>query len=215
MFDTTVKLVGAPDVMVANAGITIPETTFSDEYADDGLLKEPQYKIVDINLIGVFNTVKLAIHHMRKRPEGGNIILMASKAGYSAPMGNPLYAATKHGILGMQRGLANLLPPLNIRLNCLAPGFTDTGIIPPETLDKLRGLGVFVQPASTVAVAALFLTTSDFYGKAIQVVNNQFREIESGYEAASEIMFGDSAGGRENIGPDAIKAIADMFVTRL
>jgi NAD(P)-dependent dehydrogenase (short-subunit alcohol dehydrogenase family) len=44
-------------------------------------LKEPDYKAISVNLIGALNTVKLAIHHMKKRPTGGAIVVTASKAG--------------------------------------------------------------------------------------------------------------------------------------
>lgn len=79
---------------------------------------------MDINLIGAINTVKLGIHYMRQ--SGGSIVLTNSRAGmppyfhtdeaYGSVSG-PIYAATKHGVLGMQRALKGSLAPLNIRIN--------------------------------------------------------------------------------------------------
>ena len=94
----------------------MPDTTFSDESDIFGELLEPDYKVIEVNLIGVLNTVKLAIHHMKQQPEGGSIVVTASTTGYSAS-GLPVYAASKHGVIGMMRGLCSWLEPYNIRLN--------------------------------------------------------------------------------------------------
>lgn len=62
------------------------ENTFADVLGEDGLLLEPKYLAVQVNLIGIMNTVKLAIHYMRKQHAGGAIVVTSSKAGE----GNPL-----------------------------------------------------------------------------------------------------------------------------
>ena len=94
----------------------MPETTFSDEVDEDGELVEQKYPVIQVNLIGVLNTVKLSIHHMKRQLTGGSIVVTASMSGYSA-MGLPIYAASKHGVIGMMRGLRGWLEPYNIRIN--------------------------------------------------------------------------------------------------
>ena len=94
----------------------MPETSFADQLNEDGELIEPKYKTVHVNLIGVFNTIKVALHYMRKQANGGSIVVTSSIAGYSSE-GIPIYTATKHGLIGMMRGLRVPLQKYNIRLN--------------------------------------------------------------------------------------------------
>jgi len=89
-------------------------------------------------------------------------------------------------------------------------------MVPEAGVARLRQLGVIVQPSETVALAALFLATrDDYHARTIQVTNNNFREIEAGYEAASELMFGDKAGGRSSLTPEALAAVNSIFTTTI
>lgn len=87
-------------------------------------------------------------------------------------------------------------------------------MLPKGSVDRLRGLGVVVQTSETVAIAAGFLAVNDkFHARTLQVAENKYRELEGGYEAASELMYGDKAAGRSSISPEAIKEINAIFVT--
>jgi NAD(P)-dependent dehydrogenase (short-subunit alcohol dehydrogenase family) len=98
------KFVGIDNVFV-NAGIAeYGDQFFKDEFDAEGLLKEPDRRCVDIDLQAANDTVKLAIHYMRKKEKegkrkGGAIVMTASLAGYLASAGAPLYSAAKHGML--------------------------------------------------------------------------------------------------------------------
>jgi NAD(P)-dependent dehydrogenase (short-subunit alcohol dehydrogenase family) len=86
-----------------NAGIAeYKDQFFKDELDEQGKLQEPDRRVYDVDLAAANDTVKLAIHYLRKNKDeknGGNIVLTASLAGYLASAGAPLYSAAKHGSL--------------------------------------------------------------------------------------------------------------------
>ncbi|MGZ4736434.1 MAG: SDR family NAD(P)-dependent oxidoreductase [Acidimicrobiia bacterium] len=88
---------------------------------------------VDLNLVGTFNTVRLAAAEMG-RVEGGAddergvIVTTASIAGYEGQIGQVAYAAAKAGIIGMTIVLARDLAALGVRVNCIAPGTMGTRV---------------------------------------------------------------------------------------
>lgn len=89
-------------------------------------------------------------------------------------------ATAKHGVLGFARGLHPVLlaTGLPIRLNTVAPTWTNTAVLPglKETLDAI---GVEVQPASSVASAvALLMADEKRNGQAIHVQTGKFKEID-------------------------------------
>jgi NAD(P)-dependent dehydrogenase (short-subunit alcohol dehydrogenase family) len=82
-----------------NAGIAeYSEQFFTNELDSEGLLKEPDRRVLNIDMDAASDTTKLAIHYLRMNGEqGGQIVLTASFAGYLASAGAPLYSAAKHG----------------------------------------------------------------------------------------------------------------------
>src|SRR5438105_976879 len=60
---------------------------------------------------------------------GGSIVATASLAGLVAYATDPLYALTKHAVVGLVRGLAPLLAEHGVKINCVCPGITDTPMI--------------------------------------------------------------------------------------
>lgn len=89
---------GRIDCVFVNAGIAeYGEQFFNDELDGDGKLKEPDRRVLTIDMDAASDTTKLAIHYLKKNQEGGEIVLTASLAGYLASAGAPLYSAAKHG----------------------------------------------------------------------------------------------------------------------
>ncbi|MEC9490069.1 MAG: 3-oxoacyl-ACP reductase FabG [Halanaerobiales bacterium] len=128
----TVEEFGKLDVLVNNAGIT----------ADGFLTKmdEKQWdRIIDINLKGVFNCSKFAAEHMMENGEG--VILNASSVvGLYGNIGQTNYAATKFGVIGLTKTWAKELAPKGVRVNAVAPGYTNTAMmetVPQKVLDSL------------------------------------------------------------------------------
>jgi SDR family mycofactocin-dependent oxidoreductase len=116
---------GRLDIVVANAGIA-PMQAGGDGWRD----------VIDVNLTGVYHTVKVAIPTMIEQGTGGSIVLISSAAGLagiaSADAGSIGYAAAKHGVVGLMRVYANLLAKHSIRVNSIHPSGVDTPMINNE-----------------------------------------------------------------------------------
>jgi SDR family mycofactocin-dependent oxidoreductase len=113
---------GRLDIVVANAGIA-PMQSGDDGWRD----------VIDVNLTGVYNTIKAAIPALIKQGSGGSTVLISSAAGLagvgSPDAGSVGYAAAKHGVVGLMRVYANLLAKQNIRVNSLHPTGVETPMI--------------------------------------------------------------------------------------
>ncbi len=86
--------------------------------------------VLDVNLVGSFHTAKAAIPHLIAGGRGGSIVFTSSTAGlrgFGGLQGGGLgYAASKHGIVGLMRTLANALAPHSIRVNTVHPTAVNT-----------------------------------------------------------------------------------------
>lgn len=111
---------GRIDIVVANAGICI---------IGDWDKQSPEVlrDTIDINLIGVFNTVQLAAPHLIKAG-GGSMILTSSVAGMKGLPFLAPYVASKHGVVGVMRAFATELAEYNIRVNTVHPTGVDTAM---------------------------------------------------------------------------------------
>jgi NAD(P)-dependent dehydrogenase (short-subunit alcohol dehydrogenase family) len=99
-----------------------------------------------------------------KRAGGGSIVATASLAGLTAVPFDPIYAANKHGVVGMVRSAGALSPQDDIRINAICPGFADTAIIAPFR-EQLLAEGFSIIPAETVASTVLRLFTGTESGE--------------------------------------------------
>ena len=99
---------GRVDIVIANAGIAsfCPSWQMSEQMWQD---------MIDINLTGVFHTVKSAIPSMIEAGRGGSIFLISSVAGIKGIRNLIHYSSAKHGLVGMMQGLCNELAEYNIR----------------------------------------------------------------------------------------------------
>ncbi|GFG66694.1 3-ketoacyl-ACP reductase [Mycobacterium kubicae] len=106
---------GRLDVIVANAGICIPEPwhTISEKSFRD---------VIDTNVVGTWNTVMAGVPHMIDGGRGGSVILISSMAGLKMQPYMVHYTASKHAVTGMARAFAAELGPHHIRVNSVHPG---------------------------------------------------------------------------------------------
>jgi NAD(P)-dependent dehydrogenase (short-subunit alcohol dehydrogenase family) len=90
-------------------------------------------RVVEINLVGTFNVIRLAATAMAQTPpledgERGVIVNTASVAAYDGQIGQAAYSASKGGVVGMTLPVARDLSAVGIRVNTIAPGLIDTPI---------------------------------------------------------------------------------------
>ena len=116
---------GQIDIVCANAGIAsfAPALEMTEQMWQD---------VIDINLTGIWKTVKATAPSMVGRGQGGSIILTSSVAGLSAFPSLAHYTAAKHGVTGLMRTLAVELAPHRIRVNSVHPTTVDTPMVANE-----------------------------------------------------------------------------------
>ncbi|MEU6135485.1 mycofactocin-coupled SDR family oxidoreductase [Nocardioides sp. NPDC047086] len=114
---------GALDIVSANAGVVGTPT------ATDALPEDEWRTMIDINLSGVWHTVKAAIPHLKAGGNGGSIILTSSVAGIRGYANMAHYVSAKHAVVGLARTLAIELAPESIRVNSVHPTQVDTDMI--------------------------------------------------------------------------------------
>ncbi|QEY22929.1 SDR family oxidoreductase [Psychrobacillus sp. AK 1817] len=106
--------------IVSNAGIT--RDSFYHKISP-----ELWNEVIDVNLIGAFNTTRPIINKMYERQEG-SIVFVSSIVGESGNLGQTNYSASKAGIIGFSKSLAKEGARKHIRSNVVAPGFTETSM---------------------------------------------------------------------------------------
>jgi NAD(P)-dependent dehydrogenase (short-subunit alcohol dehydrogenase family) len=138
---------GRLDLAVLNAGIGLlegpVETTPVDAYR----------RMVAINVDGVFFGLQAAVPALL-RAGGGAIVATASLAGLVAVPPTPVYALTKHAVVGLVRSAGAQLAGRGITVAAVAPGFADTAIIATE-LEKFRAVDFPLLTADDVASVVL------------------------------------------------------------
>ncbi len=109
---------GAIDILVNNAGITRDNLLMRMTEADWDI-------VIKVNLKSIFNMTK-AIQKVMLKQRSGSIINMSSVVGVSGNAGQSNYAASKAGLIGFTKSIAQELGSRNIRCNAIAPGFIET-----------------------------------------------------------------------------------------
>jgi 2-hydroxycyclohexanecarboxyl-CoA dehydrogenase len=155
---------GPVDILVNNAGWD----TFRPFLDTDPAFWQ---KIISINLVGAMNVLHNVLPGMVERG-GGKVVNIASDAGRVGSSGEAPYSACKGGIIALTKTLARELAKKGVRLNCVCPGLTETGMFQAFVKgagnpDKLREayrrgvpLGRLGEPAD-IAGAVLFLASDD------------------------------------------------------
>ncbi|MET0901589.1 MAG: mycofactocin-coupled SDR family oxidoreductase [Mycobacterium sp.] len=114
-----VEQFGRLDVVVANAGVLNWGRLWE-------ISAQQWQEVLDVNLTGVWNTVKATVPSMIAAGNGGSIITISSAAGVKAVPGCGHYCASKFGVVGLTNSLAVELGEFGIRVNSVHPYGTDT-----------------------------------------------------------------------------------------
>jgi len=112
---------GRLDIVVANAGVLNWGRLWE-------ISAEQWQDTLDINLTGLWNTIKAVVPPMIEAGNGGSIITISSAAGIKAVPGCGHYCASKFGVVGLTNSLAVELGEFGIRVNSVHPGMIDTGM---------------------------------------------------------------------------------------
>jgi 3-oxoacyl-[acyl-carrier protein] reductase len=122
-----------------------------------GLSWEAWDSVIRTNLDGFYNTLHPLVMPMVRNRRGGRIVTISSVAGLAGNRGQVNYSASKAGLVGATKSLAQELAKREITVNCVAPGWIDTEMLEGADVDSLAGmvplrrLGTPADVASAVA----------------------------------------------------------------
>ena len=149
---------GKLDILVNNAGFT-----------RDGLamrMKDEDWsEVIEVNLTAAFRLARASLRGMMKRRDG-RIISISSVVGVSGNPGQANYCASKAGLIGMTKSLAQEVGSRGITVNCVAPGFIETPMTDALTEQQKERIlqnvpaGRLGQPAE-IAAAVLYLASAE------------------------------------------------------
>ncbi|MCD7098355.1 SDR family oxidoreductase [Stenotrophomonas sp. MMGLT7] len=119
--DETLRRFGGIDIVAAIAGVGVQDDDFA--HYDP----ERTRHVIDVNGVGVLNTVHAAWEPLKRSAGGGRVVVLSSQA---ARIGEalPAYGTSKFAATGVVKNLAVALGPDNIRVNALAPSMVETGL---------------------------------------------------------------------------------------
>ncbi|CAG8382473.1 unnamed protein product [Penicillium salamii] len=182
-FEAAIAKFGSIDIVVANAGIMESHPVFDLNAVDENgrlVENEDAGRVIDVNLKGTLNTLRLGLHYMKSDPEGLNksILLVASTSSYFGGTGVGAYIASKHGVLGLLRASQDVARKNGVRVNAVAPFFTPTHITAGFS-ERWGQAGLERNTPDGVAEAiALVALDSGRQGHCILAAGKYLRELE-------------------------------------
>jgi NAD(P)-dependent dehydrogenase (short-subunit alcohol dehydrogenase family) len=124
----TLAKLGSPNRVVLNAGIQIaPPDAPLAEYQFEAMTLERYRRMMGVNVDGVVFGLKALLPELTA---GAAIVVTASLAGITPYSVDPLYAMSKHAVVGLVRSIGPTLAERAIKINAICPGGIDTAIIP-------------------------------------------------------------------------------------
>jgi 3-oxoacyl-[acyl-carrier protein] reductase len=157
-FAKAVQTAGPIEILVNNAGITKDALALR-------MKKEDWDTVIDTNLTGSFLATQQVLHGMM-RERWGRIVNITSVVGEAGNAGQSNYSASKAGLIGLTKSLAQEMSSRGITVNAVAPGFIETdmtGVLSPEVKEKVLA-GIPLKRMGTpgdVAAAVAFLASEE------------------------------------------------------
>jgi (+)-trans-carveol dehydrogenase len=125
-----VAQLGRLDIVLANAGISTPAPSLEMD-------EETWSTMIDVNLTGVWKTLRASVPHVIAGDRGGSVVITSSLAAIYANAGTAHYSAAKAGLVMLAKVLAKELAPQNIRVNTIHPTTVATDMILNEPTYRL------------------------------------------------------------------------------
>lgn len=166
--DEAVTQLGGLDAAVSNAGVLTAATW-------DTTTPEQWRTVVDVNLIGTWNTCAAALPHLVDH--GGSIVNISSAAGLK---GTPLhlpYTASKHGVVGLSRALANELAAQSVRVNTVHPTGVATGMTPESLFGLLSDRRPDLAPLFGNALPVVMTEALDISNAVLYLISDEARHV--------------------------------------
>ncbi len=176
--DAAVTLAGGPPRIVINcAGIGNAARTAGK---DGPFPLDAFNRVIQVNLIGTFNVIRLAAFRMSQEPEQdgerGVVVNTASVAAFDGQIGQAAYSASKGGIVGLTLPVARDLSRLKIRVMTIAPGLFATPLLGGLSEEQIKSIGSQVphpsrlgQPEEYAALAAHIVENPMLNGETIRL----------------------------------------------
>ncbi|QNG19698.1 mycofactocin-coupled SDR family oxidoreductase [Rhodococcus triatomae] len=172
-----VEQFGRLDVVVANAGICNWSRFW--EMPDD------QWEtLIDVNLTGVWKTLKAATPAMIEAGNGGSIIVVSSVAGMKALPGQANYAASKFGLVGLTQAAAKELGEFRIRVNSIHPYGVDTPMGTDQgSLEMLQAHPHYLSSFGTILTDTPLARTDDISDTVMWLAGDLSRTVTASHIA--------------------------------
>lgn len=169
---------GRLDIVIANAGISSPAPTLE-------MSEETWQDMIDINLTGVWKTLKAAVPHIIDGGRGGSVVITSSLAAVHANENTAHYAAAKAGLVMLMKVLAKELAPHEIRVNTVHPTTVATPMILNDATYRLfrpdlenPGRADFEEAARTLnRLPVVALEPEDITATVLHLVSDDARYI--------------------------------------
>ncbi|KAL4924961.1 uncharacterized protein BDV17DRAFT_198535 [Aspergillus undulatus] len=201
LFRTAFEKYGRIDIVIAIAGVANPKSIFDPE---SDINEEPSMLEIEVNTIGSLYTARIGMHYLRQNPEGGDLILMSSIIGFSETENLVPYTTSKHGVVGIMRGLHLQAAKEGIRVNVVCPWVTRTRMI--VGIEKgWEEQGYPISEAEDVVQCIMICATANrgrdgethtgarlpFEGKMIFIAGSEGYEIEEAQKRLEPLWLGE------------------------
>jgi len=182
LFDVALHSFGRVDFAISNAGAMEAGNFVNPDLSLEEIKQAPSTRTLDVNLLGTLYFTRVAVVYLRQnqtKDDDKSIILTSSVGAFKETPGMPVYLATKHGVLGILRGLKLTLPDAaNIRINAVCPWFVKT-IMTAGIADKWRKANLPMNDTEGIAaVYAGLAAERGMNGRAIYVEGNRGWEYD-------------------------------------
>lgn len=121
---------GKTDLLVNNAGVMLLGNLWDQD-------QDEWKKMIDVNVLGVLNGIKIVLDEMMKR-NGGTIINISSIAGFKTFPNHAAYCATKYGVHALSETLRQEVSSSNVRVLNISPGAAETNLLSHTTSTEIK-----------------------------------------------------------------------------